>query len=73
MTVFATFVIVLFLVTYASVLTLRWFALEFIYNDIAAMWGGTLPNIMVASLLLLVAVAIGYFVARPFDPIVRRI
>ncbi len=73
MTVFATFVIVLFLVTYASVLTLRWFALEFIYNDIAAMWGGTLPNIMVASLLLLVAVAIGYFVARPFDQIVKRI
>jgi len=47
MTVFATFVIVLFAVTYASVLTLRWFALEFIYNEIEAMWGGTLPNILV--------------------------
>ena len=73
MTVFATFVIVLVLVTYASVLMLRWFALEFIYNDIAAMWGGTLPNIMVASLLLLIAVAIGYFIAKPFDQIVKRI
>ncbi len=73
MTVFATFTIVLLLVTYVSVLTLRWFALEFIYNDVAAMWGGTLPNIMVASLLLFVAVAIGYFVARPFDQIVKKI
>ena len=73
MTVFATFTIVLFAVTYASVLTLRWFALEFIYDDIAAMWGGTLPNIMVASLLLFVAVAIGYFVAKPFDQIVKKL
>ena len=73
MTVFATFVIVLFLVTYASVLTLRWFALEFIYNDVAAMWGGTLPNIMVASLLLFIAVAIGYFISKPFDQIVKKI
>lgn len=73
MTVFATFVIVLFAVTYASVLTLRWFALEFIYNDIAAMWGGTLPNIMVASLLLFIAVVIGYFIAKPFDQIVKKL
>ncbi len=73
MTVFATFVIVLFAVTYASVLTLRWFALEFIYNDVAAMWGGTLPNIMVASLLLFIAVAIGYFISRPFDQIIKNI
>ncbi len=68
-----TFVIVLLAVTYAGVLLLRWFALEFIYNDAAAMWGGTLPNIMVASLLLLIAVSIGYFVAKPFDQIVKKI
>ena len=73
MTVFATFVIVLFLVTYASVLMLRWFALEFIYNEIEAMWGGTLPNILVASLLLFIAVAIGYFIAKPFDQTVKKI
>ena len=73
MTVFATFTIILLVVTYASVLTLRWFALEFIYNDVAAMWGGTLPNIMVASLLLLIAVAIGYFIAKPFDQIIKNI
>ncbi len=73
MTVFATFVIVLFAVTYASVLMLRWFALEFIYDEISAMWGGTLPNIMVASLLLFVAVAIGYFISKPFDQTIRKI
>ena len=73
MTVFATFVVVLFAVTYASVLMLRWFALEFIYNDISVMWSGTFPNIMVATLLLFVAVAIGYGVARPFDQIVKKI
>ena len=73
MTVFATFVIVLFAVTYASVLMLRWFALEFIYNDVAAMWGGTLPNILVASLLLFVAVAIAYYIAKPFDKIVKKL
>ncbi len=73
MTVFATFTIILLVVTYASVLMLRWFALEFIYNDVAAMWGGTLPNIMVASLLLLIAVAIGYFIAKPFDQIIKKI
>ena len=73
MTVFATFTIILLVVTYASVLVLRWFALEFIYNDVAAMWGGTLPNIMVASLLLLIAVAIGYFIAKPFDQIIKKI
>ena len=73
MTVFATFVIVLFAVTYGSVLTLRWFALEFIYNDAGEMWGGTLPNILVASLLLLIAVAIGYFISKPFDRIVKQI
>ncbi len=73
MTVFSTFVVVLLTVTYASVLTLRWFALEFIYNDIAAMWGGTLPNIMVASLLLFIAVAIGYYISRPFDRVIKQI
>lgn len=73
MTVFSTFVVVLLTVTYASVLTLRWFALEFIYNDVAAMWGGTLPNIMVASLLLFIAVAIGYYIARPFDRVIKHI
>lgn len=73
MTVFSTFVVVLLTVTYASVLTLRWFALEFIYNDVAAMWGGTLPNIMVASLLLFIAVAIGYYIARPFDRVIKQI
>ena len=73
MSIFAIFTIVLFAVTYVSVLMLRWFALEFIYNDIAVMWGGTLPNILVASLLLFIAVAIGYFVAKPFDQIVKKI
>ena len=73
MTVFATFTVVLLTVTYASVLTLRWFALEFIYNEIEAMWGGTLPNIMVASLLLLIAVAIGYFISKPFDKVIKQI
>ncbi len=73
MTVFATFTIVLLLVTYASVLSLRWFALEFIYDEIEAMWGGTLPNIIVASLLLFVAVAIGYFIAKPFDQIIKTL
>ena len=73
MTVFATFVIVLFVVTYVSVLMLRWFALEFIYNDVAAMWGGALPNILVAALLLLIAFAVGYFIAKPFDQVVRNI
>ena len=73
MSIFAIFTIVLFSVTYVSVLTLRWFALEFIYNDIAAMWGGMLPNILVASLLLFIAVTIGYFVAKPFDQIVKKI
>ena len=71
MTVFATFFIVLFAVTYISVLMLRWFALEFIYNDVAAMWGGMFLNIMVATLLLFVAVAIGYFIAKPFDRIMK--
>ena len=71
MTVFATFVIVLSSVTYASVLTLRWFALEFIYNDIQAMWGGTLPNIVVATLLLIIAVSVGYFIAKPFDQVLK--
>ena len=73
MTVFGTFVVVLLLVTYTSVLVLRWFALEFIYNEIEAMWGGTLPNIMVASLLLIIAVILGYFFAKPFDQILKRI
>ena len=73
MTVFATFFIVLFAVTYVSVLMLRWFALEFIYNDVAAMWGGMFLNIMVATLLLFVAVAIGYFIAKPFDKIIRQL
>ena len=58
MTVFATFVVVLSTVTYASVLTLRWFALEFIYDDIGAMWGGVPLNVGVATLLLLVAIAV---------------
>lgn len=73
MTVFGTFVVVLLSVTYTSVLVLRWFALEFIYNEIEAMWGGTLPNIMVASLLLIIAVILGYFFAKPFDQILKRI
>ena len=73
MTVFATFFIVLFAVTYVSVLMLRWFALEFIYNDVAAMWGGTFLNIMVATLLLFVAVGIGYFIAKPFDKIIKQL
>ena len=73
MTVFATFTIVLLTVTYVSVLMLRWFALEFIYNDVAVMWGGALPNILVATLLLLIAVIIGYFIAKPFDQVLKTI
>ncbi len=73
MTVFATFGIVLFVVTYISVLMLRWFALEFIYNDVAVMWSGAMPNMVVATLLLLIALGIGYFIAKPFDQIIANL
>lgn len=73
MTVFLTFAIVLFSVTYVSVIVLRWFALEFIYNEVEVMWSGMPPNLMIATLLLVFAVLIGYYFARPFDRIVAKL
>ena len=71
MSVFFTFFIMLWGMTYICVALLRWFALEFIYNNPGVMWSGAAINFIVATILLAVASVFGYLFTRPFDKILR--
>jgi len=73
MSVLLSFIAVLYSVTYACVLFLRWFALEFIYNEPEVMWSGCLLNLIVATLLLLITTVLAYIVIKPFDKILNDI
>lgn len=73
MSVLLSFIAVLYSVTYACVLFLRWFALEFIYNEPEVMWSGVALNLIVATLLLLITTGIAYVVVKPFDKILNDV
>ncbi len=73
MSLFAGFISVFVSSTYLGVLFLRWFALEFIYNDPGVMWSGSFVTIAVTTVLLLVVSVAIYFVSRPFERILHLI
>ncbi len=73
MSVLLSFITVLYSVTYACVLFLRWFALEFIYNETNVMWSGVWLNIGVATLLLIITTAVAVGFAKPFDKVIKDI
>ena len=74
MTVFLSYAILLSIVTEVSVLFLRFFALDFIYNTPEEMFiGGFAINMIVSVVLLLVALIIAWFICRPFDKTLKKI
>ena len=74
MTVFLSYAILLSVVTEISVLFLRFFALDFIYNSVEEMFiGGFAINMIVSVFLLVIALTIAWFFCRPFDQILKRI
>ena len=74
MTVFISYAILLSLVTLTSVLFLRFFALDFIYNSPEEMFiGGFAINMIVSVFLLVVVLIIAWFFCRPFDKTLKRI
>ncbi|MCQ2576825.1 MAG: methyl-accepting chemotaxis protein, partial [Treponema sp.] len=73
MSVFLSFVAVMWPVTYISVLLLRWFALEFIYNDPGVMWSGCAMTLIVGTVLLAIVTVVAWFMTRPFDEVVSKI
>ena len=74
MTVFLSYAILLSVVTVVSVLFLRFFALDFIYNSPEEMFiGGFAINMIVTVFLLLIALIIAWFYCRPFDKTLKKI
>ena len=68
MTVFLSYAILLSIVTELSVLFLRFFALEFIYNTPEEMFiGGFIPNMAVSVFLLAVVLIIAWAFNYPSD------
>ena len=74
MTVFLSYTILLSVVTLTSVLFLRFFALDFIYNTPEEMFiGGFAINMIVSVFLLVIALTIAWFFCRPFDKTIKKI
>ena len=74
MTVFLSYTILLSVVTLTSVLFLRFFALDFIYNSPEEMFiGGFAINMIVSVFLLIIALTIAWFFCRPFDKTIKKI
>ena len=73
MSVFITFTAIMWFITYFGITALRWFALEFIYDEMNVMWSGVAFNIEIGSLLLLVASIVGFFFAKPFDKVLSKL
>ena len=74
MTVFLSYTILLSVVTLTSVLFLRFFALDFIYNSPEEMFiGGFAINMIVSVFLLVIALTIAWFFCRPFDKTIKKI
>ena len=74
MTVFLSYAILLSIVTEVSVLFLRFFALDFIYNTPEEMFiGGFAINMIVSVFLLVIALIIAWFFCRPFDQTLKKI
>ena len=74
MTVFLSYAILLSIATEVSVLFLRFFALDFIYNTPEEMFiGGFAINMAVSVFLLVVVLIIAWFFCRPFDQILKKI
>ncbi len=74
MSVFLSYAVLLSVVTEISVLFLRFFALDFIYNSPEEMFiGGFASNMLISIILLAIVLFIAWFFCRPFDKIIKRI
>lgn len=73
MSVFLVYCSLLVPITYINVLLLRWFALEFIYDNPEVMWSGCGMTLIVGTVLLCVVTLIAWFITKPFDQIIKKI
>lgn len=73
MSVFLSYILILWPVTYIGVLLLRYFALEFIYNDPGVMWSGCATTLIVGTALLVIVTLIAWLITKPFDRIIKKI
>lgn len=73
MSVFLVYCSLLIPITYINVLLLRWFALEFIYDNPAVMWSGCGMTLIVGTVLLCIVTIIAWFITKPFDNLIKKI
>lgn len=74
MSIFAGYVLLFIPVVFICVFSLRFFSLEFIYDDIGSYCNGTLvPNIILTVVLAGLVCLVVYKITRPFDKVVSRI
>lgn len=74
MTIFASYVLLFVPIVFVCVFSLRFFSLEFIYDEPGSFINGTfLPNVLLTVVLGGIICLIVYKMTRPFDKVVKRI
>ncbi len=75
MSIFLSFFLLFTPITFMAVIFLRWFALTFIWDDVASMWigGGLVVCLLVGALIVIVINILAYFISRPFDTTLKKI
>ncbi|MBO4759504.1 MAG: hypothetical protein J5505_05540 [Spirochaetaceae bacterium] len=72
MSVFAIYSTILFFITSIHVIILRWFSLEYVYDNPSRMWSSPF-SFIVTGLLLILTIIIAKFVSKPFDAILKTL
>lgn len=72
MSVFAIYSTILFFITFIHVIILRWFSLEYIYDNASRMWSSPF-SFVIMGLLLIVTIIISKFVSKPFDETLKSL
>ena len=72
MSVFAIYSTVLFFISSIHVIILRWFSLEYVYDNPSRMWSSPF-SFIVTGLLLILTIIIAKFVSKPFDATLKAL
>lgn len=72
MSVFVIYSTILFFITFIHVIILRWFSLEYIYDNVSRMWSSPF-SYAITAVLLVVTIFISKFVSKPFDETLKTL
>jgi methyl-accepting chemotaxis protein len=73
MAVFGRYLSLFIPVVYLCVFFLRYFSLEFVYDDTATLWTRMDQTAILATVMASMVAVVVYFITRPFDRVVTRI